>query len=398
MPRRTIRRAFDVLTAAFFTLAITLPAALLATRDQAPDLATEQRLPAPKPTWPTDKAALAAFPQAFEAYFNDYFGLRNRLNRLHHVAWYRLFNMSPSSIVVTGKDRSLFVIHELDNLRREKPLTNDQLAWKAMVLKQRRDWLAAQGIKYLVVLVPNKATVYPELAPASVRPLYPKGPAEQLKDHLKAYTDVEVIDLTSPLVAAKAKRLTHPKLDAHWNEFGGYVGYRATVEKLAEWFPGMAPIPEDECVIEDKESGGDLAYIMGFPDLTEIRTFMRPVESRSKGLDGWGGMVNQSKTSTVDDPSLPRAVIFHDSFMTAQKQFLSEHFSEARYRWIYTDFDVAAINETKPHVVIQEMIERSLPGGLSVNPAEIAPGSPSTAPPVPAGPIARGQDAATAAR
>jgi hypothetical protein len=393
-----MRHAFDVLTAAGFALAIMVPGGLMATRTQAPDLATEQRLPAPKPAWPTDRASLAAFPQAFEAYFNDYFGLRNRLNRLHQLAWYRLFDMSPSGIVVTGKDRSLFVVHELDNLRREKPLTQEQLALKAKILKQRRDWLAARGIKYLVVLVPNKATVYPELAPASVRPLYPKGPAEQLADHLKAHTDVEAIDLTAPLVAAKAERRTHPRLDAHWNEYGGYVGYRATVEKLAEWFPGMRPVAEDECVIEDRESGGDLAYIMGFPELTEIRTFMRPAQSRMKGLDGWGGFVNQSLTSRVDDPGLPRAVIFHDSFMTAEKQFLSEHFSEARYRWVYTDFDVAAINETKPHVVIQEMIERSLPAGLTVNPAAIAPGSPSAAPAVPAGPVARGQDAATATR
>ena len=40
----------------------------------------------------------------------------------------------------------------------------------------------------------------------------------------------------------------------------------------------------------------------------------------------------------IDDPSLPRAVIFRDSFASRLVPFLSEHFSRAVYLW-QNDFD-----------------------------------------------------------
>jgi hypothetical protein len=389
MHRKPLRSAFDVLTAGLFAAATTVPLVMMAFKTEGPNPALENRLPAAKPAWPADRASLAAFPQAFEKYFNDFFGFRQQLNRMHAVVWYRWLNMSPNSIVTVGKDRSLFVFPELDDYRRERPLSHEVLAWKAMILQQRHDWLAARGIKYLVVIIPNKATVFPELVPDSVKPLHPQGPAEQLRERLVEHTTVPVLDLTPALLAEKSKRLTFPRLDAHWNHYGAYVGYRATVERLAEWFPEMKPIPQEQCVIEEKDSPGDLGYLIGFPDVTEMRTFMRPAVSRAKGLETWGGRINQTLTSKVDDPGLPRAVIFHDSFMTGEKQFLSEHFSEARFRWIYTDFDAAAIAEVKPHVVIQQMIERSFSGprGLAGNPPELMspPSGPSAAPPLAAG-------------
>jgi len=388
MARKPIRSVFDVVTASVFSLAIVIPLAAMTVRTEAPDVSTENRLPAPKPDWPADRAALAAFPQAFEKYFNDYFGFRQRLNRLHNVAWFHVFGISPHPIVAAGKERTLFVCHEMDNLRAEKPISHELLAWKSKILQQRHDWLAAQGIKYLVVIVPNKATLYPELAPSSVVPMNPKGPAAQLEEHLKKYTNIPVLNLTHTLAEAKAKgdRQIYPHLDAHWNEYGAYVGYRAIVGKLADWFPGMTPIPQDRCVIEERDAPGDLAHIMGFPDLSEKRLFMRPVTHRSKGIDKWGGVLNQSIESNIDDPTLPRAVIMHDSFMTAERLFLGEHFSKARFRWIYTDFDANAVLETKPHVVIHQMIERTVVNGIAVNPAIVT--VPPTGPMVEPLPIA----------
>ena len=61
----------------------------------------------------------------------------------------------------------------------------------------------------------------------------------------------------------------------------------------------------------------------------------------------------------VDDASLPRAVIFRDSFVSRLVPFLSEHFSRAVYLW-QNDFDAGVVTQEHPDVVIQEIVGRHL--------------------------------------
>ena len=61
----------------------------------------------------------------------------------------------------------------------------------------------------------------------------------------------------------------------------------------------------------------------------------------------------------IDDPSLPRAVIFRDSFVSRLVPFLSEHFSRAVYLW-QNDFDAAEVEKERAGGVIQEIVGRHL--------------------------------------
>ena len=61
----------------------------------------------------------------------------------------------------------------------------------------------------------------------------------------------------------------------------------------------------------------------------------------------------------IPGASLPRAVIFRDSFASRLAPYLSEHFSRAVYLW-QNDFDSDAIEREHPDVVIQEIVSRHL--------------------------------------
>ena len=63
----------------------------------------------------------------------------------------------------------------------------------------------------------------------------------------------------------------------------------------------------------------------------------------------------------IPGSSLPRAVIFRDSFVSRLAPFLSEHFSRAVYLW-QNDFDADAVAAEHPDVVIQEIVGRHLYG------------------------------------
>jgi len=83
--------------------------------------------------------------------------------------------------------------------------------------------------------------------------------------------------------------------------------------------------------------------------------------------------------SEIDDPSLPRAVMFQDSFGDALRPFLSEHFQRVFYSWQVL-FDPAVIERERPRVVPQEMVERALMEDFPPDPDEVTRSLPHAGP------------------
>jgi len=57
------------------------------------------------------------------------------------------------------------------------------------------------------------------------------------------------------------------------------------------------------------------------------------------------------------DRSLPRVVVFHDSFFNFIKQFMSEHFSRMVCFQSYNRVDFSIVDREKPDMLIYEMVE-----------------------------------------
>lgn len=60
----------------------------------------------------------------------------------------------------------------------------------------------------------------------------------------------------------------------------------------------------------------------------------------------------------VDDPSLPTAVVFHDSFMPALLPYLSQHFRRVRYVWCH--YLQPVVDAERPDIVIHENVSRNV--------------------------------------
>ncbi|MBA3311871.1 MAG: hypothetical protein H0T47_01070 [Planctomycetaceae bacterium] len=391
MARRIVKALSDLLAVLAFVVGISTPGVVMLTRAETPEATTENRALAAQPTWSWDWNAASDYPAAFEKFFDDAFGFRATLTRWHHLANFHAFGISPTSTVVVGKDGWLFLDYSMKMYRRETRCTEPELRLQTRLLQERHDWLAAQGIKYLVVLVPNKPEVYPQFVPTATYQPTPESYSDRLEAYAKSHGSFEVLNLRPALIEASKDTATFGASDCHWNAFGGYVGYREIINRLAGLVPGLAPpLTPQQCVMETRPATGDLMHIMGFPELMEPRIFMKPANPRSRGLEQWRGIRGWSVVTNVDDDRLPKAVILHDSFMTAPSPFLAEHFQTANFRWIYTDFDTVAIAELKPDVVIQELVERSV-HELHRNPPELAvpnSGPVIVHPPLAAGPAA----------
>lgn len=389
-PTTRIHGAADAVLIALFLALLFLPLADdLLGLDPAPPL-DENRTLAACPRAPSSAQELAAFAAPFEAYFNDHFGFRNSLLRLHSLATVYAFGVSPTPMVAIGKEGWLYLAkEELDYQRADRPYSAQELATWQHTLEVRRDWLAARGCRYLVVVVPNKSTIYPEHLPDSARRIGKTTRLDQLLEHLRSHSDVDVLDLRPVLLEAKGSEPLYFQTDSHWNTLGAFVAYQEIVRRLGRWFPELEPLSRSSFRTRlTPSTTKDLGAMVGadalFPEtLVEFKA-IAPRRAAKAEVEIPGGLSqpplrDRLYATEIDDPSLPRAVLFCDSFSTFFSVFLSEHFRRiVRFRSSYasdpsTLFEPAMVELERPEVVISEFAERFLVRAPPEDPGLLTP-------------------------
>jgi len=364
------RRSADIVLIVLFIAALFLPAAgklLHLDKTLAPP---EKRRLAPRPKLLANGRSLAALPAEFDAYCNDRFGFRNSLIRWHNRVKVRLLRTSPSEMVILGSDGYLYFGGDSarEYYRSLRPFEEEELAQWKRALEQRRDWLAAQGIRYLVVIAPSKDSIYPEHMPAALNRVTPESRLDQLVRYLGANADFRVLDLREPLLQAKKHDQVYGLADSHWNDLGAYVAYRAIMERVATWYPKSGPLPLSAFdIVKTRTQGIDLAELLGMEDTIrdDYVTLVPKTPRQAKAVNApvllplrdWG--VTPPIVMEREKTDLPRAVMLRDSFAIRLIPFMSEHFSRIAYLWKY-DFDTDAIRLERPNIVVHEIAERYL--------------------------------------
>jgi alginate O-acetyltransferase complex protein AlgJ len=316
-------------------------------------------------------SVLKEFPKAFDRYWSDHFGYRGALIGCLNLVKVQWLRSSTSPFVLVGQGPWLFytpweVGHDYDGVR---PFRFDELKKWQQVLEERQDWLARRGCRYLLFIPPDKQTIYPEHVEPTFRPLHSVSRLDQLVAHLRAYSTVPVVDVRQPLLEAKERERVYHITDAHWNDRGAYIGYQYLTAALAHWFPNIQPLPRSAFQeATHEQNGGDLATMVDLARVRhEIWLDLLPLSSRrAHRLEE--GVIRPRKAefplgkpfaTECDDPRLPRALMFHDSFSLALQPFLSEHFRRIAYIW-HDDFHPDAVEAELPEVVIQQLLERKL--------------------------------------
>jgi hypothetical protein len=359
---RNFHVAWNRILIAVFIAAITVPGIGTVLHLDHETATGEKRDLAPfpdlRPTW----ASLRDFPDAFTRYFEDNFAFRTRLVRWQASLRLNALGVSPSPAVVTGSDGFLFYADDgaLADYVDEKPFTPEELeAWR-LTLQHTQDWLHARGIAYVFVIAPDKHVIYPELFPASVQRLHDESRMDELVAYLQQHSTVDVLDLRPALMEARTHERVYHRTDTHWNDRGAFVGYQQITTRL-----GLQPMPRAAFKAEDvKTAGRDLAGMLGLTEvLSEDDLRLIPRHGRRAHIvepAHPNEFYEDARIVTEQaDQSLPRAVIFRDSFSSALVPFLSEHFSRAVYLW-QNNFDPAVIEQEHPAIVIQEWVGRHL--------------------------------------
>lgn len=311
-----------------------------------------------------------------------------------NYAVYKVFNRSlVEDKVITGKDGFLFlgnthndVLHKTNGTFRP---SNKEINIWVDKLKNIQQWYENKGIKFLVVIAPNKHTIYREKLPN-----WMKYDGKTITDDIVEYAgnkNVNLLDLRNLFLEEKKKGLVYLKTDTHWNLKGASLAYDEIIRYLNINLSLGIELPKYS-LKEKKRGGGDLANflkinpILGSEYEKDYEYILSVDYNVCKGnIDKGNGQLTkceQMKNPIVSINQQPQYVINHtiknnkllficDSFASAPSQLYNATFNTV-WKWHFSHINgrklAKFVDENKPDVVIYQLVERSLYNDIIVAP------------------------------
>lgn len=332
---------------------------------------TEKRTLSAKPELLTNHRLNQNFFSEYDSYFNDRFGGRNELVLLN-AKINKLMNNSLymcNDRAIQGKDGWYFYIRkkDSDNLKdfyKTNLMTDQEIDTFKNRISEAAGWCEDHNIKYIFLIAPNKHSVYEEFYPF----IRPKGKT-RCDQQVKVFEELKVpYVFPRDLLISKKSDYDFPlyyETDTHWNPQGAYIAFTVLYEKIKSLFPETNfPKIEYKTEIEYNMNRGDLLSMLNIEKSKSTWPTLTPVGHTNadfykyRKYEGEGG--DKGCQTESPDKSLPRAIIFRDSFFIALEPFTSPLFSEADYIWHLFDssYEDYVLNY-KPDLIIFESVERN---------------------------------------
>ena len=321
--------------------------------------------------------ALDAYPTKFEAAFNDQFGFRPLLVRWHSLLKYHWLGVSPSRLVVLGKEGWLYLTSTMSEYRGKRKFSKVELSRWVADLTAKRNYLAARNIHYLLVVAPNKEGVYPEYLPDTIHRIRKSEFIDQLLAKLPPASGIEIVDLRGPLRKVKQYGPVYDRTDSHWSELGAFAATNEIVARLKKWYPELEPVPISSRKLSYRtELGGDLSMVMGINDrLTEDKIVVEPtlqgvVAGRMRTVYDAKKHYNQTPPVAFESTVPGRKysiMMVGDSYGGKVMHFLPEHFlrtvafrPKVPYEAWYQRMVPKIVADEKPDIYIDLIVDRHL--------------------------------------
>lgn len=298
-----------------------------------------------------------AFIRGFKNYYNDNFGLKTTSVKNYIDFKINFLEENPiPNRVVHGKNGWYFLGNEFSNVHNNtfgnEPFLKNELKLITQNLNSIINYLSSHGIKFYLVVPPDKNRIYQEEMPYKLNQNITK--LEELKEHLKKELDFEIIDLTSTILSNKPNDLLYYKTDSHWNDYGAFLGYTEVINVISKDFT----IPQnpllnyniDKDIIENGGTINMINLIIKEKAITlNKKTASNIITKKSTRID----------TRYLNSKINLKLIMHRDSFANAWIRFFNESFGESIYLRGYV-LDKTLIEKEKPDIIIFEIIERDI--------------------------------------
>ncbi|MDP3306026.1 MAG: hypothetical protein Q8S15_08130 [Erysipelotrichaceae bacterium] len=303
----------------------------------------------------------AKYTSQFDDFYTDQFSFRTYLITAYNQIYAHLFKQSGNDKVIVGKEGFLFFEETLNDYLKVDQLSDYDLLRLNEVLRIQQKYLQLEGIESHFIIVPNKATIYPEFMLSLVKPIGSQSNLERISE---MELNMSFIDLKEELIKQKmiSANLLYHHQDSHWNNIGAAIGYDLIMKFLNKESLVLTQQPYENIV----DWQGDLARMLYPSKSTLDQQFYFKLPSQftfTKAIRTLEDLqiesVNASKEGSL--------FMFRDSFANALIPFISESFEQVNYSRLFP-YDYTKIDTERLEHLIIEIAERNVNWLLQATP------------------------------
>lgn len=352
-----------VMYSILFLIACAVPGATMFMARNDPDGATaEKRLLADAPDlFHEDGSFNRDFSSEAIAYVSDHFGFREDLVAVDAQMKADLLHVSAEPKVIIGNEGWLYYTPTADDFIGRPTVTPLGLQNILYNLELSRSYVESHGAKFVIAVVPNKNSIYPEYMPYNYANYGTVGNYGNLVNAMEKYSPAllqcwcDLHGVLAETAETPALPALYHKQDTHWNNIGALTGYRAIMDVTGAPYKNYA----DAKFTAEQTWEGDLEMML-FPG-TDVRDtqykYDIPYDFEYMGRYRSSDDLNIHTECASGTGSL---LMFRDSFGAAVIPYFSENFASADYSRArpnpYYNLDAAPYD-----TVVMEIVERNIP-------------------------------------
>ncbi len=226
------------------------------------------------------------------------------------------------------------------------------------------------NIQILIVVAPSKTTIYPDKLPSQIVPIGQTSRLDQMLESVSTYSNIQILDLRSILIAARKEQDVYFITDSHWNQQGAYIAYSEVINSLSEKYPELQSYPLDAIPFTESYITRDLSRIINaghIPEKSMVREKLPDFVKSQQFQDHFG----YHESTWIPGSTAPVALVYHDSFgYTNLNDYLLLNFSKAYFIHHQSEklINPQTVERFQPNIIIIEIVEwdlRALSGILS---------------------------------
>lgn len=316
----------------------------------ATDRTTENRELSELPSFSEKGKPNIEYLEEMGTYFEDHLAFRLQMLTANACIWGKLAKSSTTDQVIVGKDDWLYFGGTIDDYTGRNLLSDRELHDIVHNLVLLRDYVEQSGSQFLLMVAPNKNTLYNDNMPY----YYKKADTSNL-ERLMPLLDEEGITYIDLVKAFQGEEdVLYFHRDTHWNNAGAVLAYNAVMDHLGKEHETYLNVP----VQVKKDHIGDIDEIL-YPLAAEAEENIyfdkewqyEYVNDVTDNMDSWIETANQQKQGGL--------LIYRDSFGESLLPFFAEEYGRACFSRL-VPYNMENLWQYHPDTVIVERVERQL--------------------------------------
>jgi len=263
---------------------------------------------------------------------------------------YFLTKRIVSRQVLGGLDNWLFYKsttdgNSINDYQGKERFTSDELTTIYNNLIAAKEALKAMGIRFVVMIVPNKERIYSNYMPDTIPIINRVNRTDALVAFLESKGFTDIVYPKNEFLKYRDNHQIYFKYDTHWNALGSFIGE----QQLLDMLYGKRAYIENQSIKITGTCSGDLARIIhmtAYFDDDPVFTILPPTKDLSDG--------SHSNNNAQHSDSM---LFVGDSFRNGLKPYLGHDFKHL-FIVARESYSPGIIKEVKPAVVVLEFAER----------------------------------------